>query len=132
MNRRRFLQLAGLATVTAVPGLARPGPSIGRNRPVAYQPFVIPMDDAQPQPLRAYGVVYRALRQGGTVDWLLNHRGGAFLVHHPQAYDDSLDRGVMTESANDPVLSEYELSLSGGQAPVRLEVAPEIAVYAPP
>jgi hypothetical protein len=132
VNRRRFLRLAGLAAVTAMPGLARAGPRGGRNRPAAPQPFVVPMDDAQPQPLRAYGVVYRALRQGGTADWLLNHRGGSFLVHHPPAYEDSLEHGVMTESASDPVLSAYELSLSGGQAPVRLEVAPEIAVYAPP
>ena len=88
------------------------------------------MDEAQPQPLRAYGIVYRALREGGTADWLLNHRGGSFLVHHRVAYEDSLERGVMTETAADSTLDR--LSSSGVQAPVRLEVAPEIAVYAPP
>jgi len=117
--------------MTAVPGAVRAGPNVGRNRGVAMQSFVIPMDEAQPQPLRAYGIVYRALQQGATADWLLNHRGGSFLVHHPAAYEDSLERGVMTESADDLELGEYELSLSGGVAPVRLEVAPEIAVYAP-
>jgi hypothetical protein len=119
-----------LAAVTAVPGSARAGPNVGRDQRVALQPFIIPMDEAQPHPLRAYGVVYRALKQGGTADWLLNYRGGSFLVHHPAAYEDSLERGVMSETATDLTLDQF--SSSGAQAPVRLEVAPEIAVYAPP
>ncbi|HJU86652.1 MAG TPA: asparagine synthetase B [Gemmatimonadota bacterium] len=94
--------------------------------------FLIPMDEEQPQPLRAYGIVYRALESGGRAEWLLNFRGGAFLVDHPPALDEALDRGVWTE---DPSASEGALQAALGTedtVPMKLEVAPRIAVYVPP
>ena len=38
------------------------------------------MDDAQSDHLKAYGVAYRAIQAGLKAEWLLNYRGGAFLV----------------------------------------------------
>jgi hypothetical protein len=90
------------------------------------------MDEEQPQPLRAYGIVYRALESGGRAEWLLNFRGGAFLVDHPPAMDEALDRGVWTE---DPASSAGALQAALGTedtVPMKLEVAPKIAVYVPP
>ena len=90
------------------------------------------MDEEQPQPLRAYGIVYRALESGGRAEWLLNFRGGAFLVDHPPALDEALDRGVWTE---DPSASAGALQAALGTedtVPMKLEVAPKIAVYVPP
>jgi hypothetical protein len=74
--------------------------------------------------------VYRVLRAGGAADWFLNYRGGAFLVEHPAALDESLARGVMTEEVRQ---ADLDAALAAGDAaPMRLEVAPEIAVYVPP
>ena len=41
--------------------------------------ILIPMDDAQHDHLRAYGICYKVLNKGGTAQWLLNYRYGSFL-----------------------------------------------------
>jgi len=38
------------------------------------------MDKTQFDHLRAYGVVYNSLRAGIKAEWLLNYRGGSFLI----------------------------------------------------
>ena len=88
------------------------------------------MDRVQLQPLRAYGIVYRALLAGGRADWLLNWRGGAFAVEHPPALDECLTRGVLTEAVDPAAVRGVEAA--GTTVSVHLEVAPRIAVYAPP
>lgn len=125
MRRRQFLTaLTGGAGLI----LAAPLRGVRKRRPAST--FLVPMDDAQPEPLRAYGVVYRALAAGGTAEWLLNFRGGAFVVHLEAAYEESLARGVMTEAVS--MVDVARLSEAGLAAPVELEIAPSIAVYAPP
>ena len=42
------------------------------------------MDDAQSDHLKAYGVAYRVIQAGGKVEWLLNYRGGSFLLPDAQ------------------------------------------------
>ncbi len=42
--------------------------------------LLVPMDDAQRQHLKAYGLTYHALTDGMSGEWLLNYRGGAFLL----------------------------------------------------
>ena len=42
--------------------------------------MLIPMDLKQTNHLKAYGLAYRMLTQGVSVEWLLNYRGGAFLA----------------------------------------------------
>ena len=37
--------------------------------------ILIPMDNTQSNHLKAYGVVYHALKKGLEVQWLLNYRG---------------------------------------------------------
>ena len=47
----------------------------------AYASYiVIPMDDAQKNHLKAYGVAFWALQREAEVTWLLNYRGGAFMT----------------------------------------------------
>jgi hypothetical protein len=96
------------------------------------QDLLVPMDDAQSDHLKAYGVVYWALEQGIEVDWLLNYRGGAFLAPAAAALVDELRiRGVSFEAVNGaPLRAEVE-SPAVNMAVVRLEKAPKIAVYAP-
>ena len=42
--------------------------------------LLIPMDDTQADHLKAYGVCFRALDSGTKAEWLLNYRGGSFLI----------------------------------------------------
>jgi hypothetical protein len=123
------LGAVGRVAGVAATGLTADGLAAGSGQPA---PFLLPMDAEQPQPLRAYGVVYRALQAGGRAEWLLNFRGGSFLVDHPPALDEALDRGVWTESpAASAAILESAIT-SEETVPVKLEVAPRIAVYVPP
>ena len=42
--------------------------------------LLIPMDDTQTNHLKAYGIAYWVLENQQEVDWLLNYRGGSFLI----------------------------------------------------
>ncbi|MCJ7757679.1 MAG: asparagine synthetase B, partial [Gillisia sp.] len=43
--------------------------------------ILIPMDaKGQTNHLKAYGITYYALENGLNVQWLLNYRGGSFLI----------------------------------------------------
>ena len=44
--------------------------------------LLIPMDDTQTDHLKAYGVCFRALDDGYGAEWLLNYRGGSFLIDY--------------------------------------------------
>ena len=47
---------------------------------VSAQKILIPMDQTQSDHLKAYGIAFWTLKQGQNVDWLLNYRGGSFMV----------------------------------------------------
>ncbi len=96
------------------------------------QHLLVPMDDAQADHLRAYGAVYHALDLGLEVDWLLNVRGGAFVM--PDASDLRTElraRGVTFEPADGAAEVAAAESPAANTSVVRLEKAPKIAVYAP-
>lgn len=104
--------------------------------PAAAQHILLPMDSYQTDHLKAYGVAYWALRQGIDVDWLLNYRGGAFLMQDfPGLQAELRIRGVAFEAIDNTtathILAEVEAE-DRNTAVVRLEKAPRIAVYAPP
>jgi uncharacterized protein (UPF0333 family) len=45
--------------------------------------ILIPMDeDSQKDHLKAYGIAFWTLENDQTVDWLLNYRGGSFLIEN--------------------------------------------------
>ena len=46
--------------------------------------LLIYMDLNQTDHLRAYGITYRALTKGYKADWLLNYRGGSFLIDYSE------------------------------------------------
>ncbi|WP_457653119.1 asparagine synthetase B [Rhodocaloribacter sp.] len=104
-------------------------------RPAAGQDILIPMDTRQTDHLKAYGVTYWTLGQGVEVDWLLNYRGGSFLVGaFPELEQELRIRGVYFErlsaAQSAQVIAEVE-SDEHNTAVVRLEKPPRIAVYAP-
>ncbi len=104
-------------------------------RPAAGQDILIPMDTRQSDHLKAYGVTYWTLSRGIEVDWLLNYRGGSFLVGaFPELEQELRIRGVYFErlsaAQSAQVIAEVE-SEEHNTAVVRLEKPPRIAVYAP-
>ena len=60
--------------------------------------LLIPMDDSQTDHLKAYGIAFYCLERNVTVEWLLNYRGGSFLVPHLKTLEEELIiRGVSYE-----------------------------------
>ena len=94
--------------------------------------ILVPMDDSQTDHLKAYGAVYWALGQGLEVDWLLNVRGGSFLVTDDGGFRAELRlRGVSSRQTDGPALLAETDAPGANTAVVRLEKVPRIAVYAP-
>ncbi|MES3631001.1 MAG: hypothetical protein PPP56_12630 [Longimonas sp.] len=111
------------------------GLSVGFSGPAQSQDVLVPMDDAQTNHLKAYGAAFWVLTQNQEADWLLNYRGGSFLMNASDALEEELrirdvyyERLSASESAE--LVNRVE-SDGNNQAAVRLETAPEIAVYAP-
>ena len=61
---------------------------------VFSQKLLIPMDQLQTDHLKAYGVAFWSLKKGVKVDWLLNYRGGSFLID----YDSNFERNLKLEA----------------------------------
>ena len=45
------------------------------------QKLLIPMDNTQNDHLKSYGFAYWVLKQKDNIDWLLNYKGGSFLIN---------------------------------------------------
>ena len=103
------------------------------NRLTAVPSLLIPMDDVQTDHLKAYGLTYKAIQAGLKAEWLLNYRGGSFLIPDLEALRrDAALNGIRTEpvdSAMTVVRGEIE---ANNMDAVPLEKAPKVAVYAPP
>jgi len=97
--------------------------------------ILIPMDQSQANHLKAYGIVYWVLEASTPVDWLLNYRGGSFMVKHAQLYENELIiRGVSYEVISDAEANKIIgmiASPSSNQDLMKLEQKPRIAVYSP-
>ncbi|ALM21957.1 asparagine synthetase B [Nonlabens sp. MIC269] len=91
--------------------------------------------DTQKDHLKAYGTAYWVLEQGIKVKWLLNYRGGSFLMPETDAIKKELTiRGVSYEPLNEretAQILEFIASPSQNMQEVVLEKAPKIAVYTP-
>ena len=98
--------------------------------------ILIPMDaESQKNHLKAYGITYWTLDKQENVKWLLNYRGGSFLLPYKEAIEkECLIRGVsyelISDSETQAILQEIS-SPSKNMDAVILEKAPKIAVYSP-
>jgi hypothetical protein len=95
--------------------------------------LLVPMDLRQDDHLKAYGLTYWLLTEEQTADWLLNYRGGSFLLPDtPSIRQEARIRGVsfepVSEAEVDVIFAEIERD---NMERVRLEKAPNIAVYVP-
>ena len=98
--------------------------------------ILIPMDaEGQKSHLKAYGITYWVLSKQQNVKWLLNYRGGSFLIPFVDSIKkECLIRGVSYELISnqkvESILNEIN-SPSKNMDAVILEKAPKIAVYSP-
>lgn len=98
--------------------------------------LLVPMDDAQSNHLKAYGIAYWTLENSVTIEWLLNYRGGSFLMPHLKSIEEELIiRGVRYEVLADGQVNQIRSQIADPEVNmeiVQLEKAPKIAVYTPP
>lgn len=97
--------------------------------------ILIPMDEAQKNHLKAYGVAYWILTNNLEVDWLLNYRGGSFMFKQLPAIEKELTiRGVSYSVIADGQAANIIDEISRPEVNmdlVKLEKAPKMAVYSP-
>lgn len=98
--------------------------------------ILIPMDaESQKQHLKAYGLTYWTLERQQNVQWLLNYRGGSFLMPDiDEIRKECQIRGVSFEVISDAKAQEILEEISSpskNMEAVLLEKAPRIAVYSP-
>lgn len=96
--------------------------------------ILIPMDITQTDHLKAYGIAFNALQQELTVQWLLNYRGGSYLIPDSYSLENLCNiRGVNYEivGASEVAAIFAEIENSNMDAVV-LEKEPRIAIYVPP
>ena len=95
--------------------------------------LLVPMDNAQANHLKAYGLTYWTLDRRLTAEWLLNYRAGSFLL--PDRADirrEAALRGVTFESITPAQLASIRKQIEeSNMESVILEKAPKIAVYTP-
>lgn len=102
--------------------------------PVSAQNLLVPMDRNQQNHLKAYGLTFWTLTQGMRSEWLLNYRGGSFLVPDTEnVRREAALRGVTIE----PLAGADEAAIRGviersNMEAVILEKAPRVAIYTPP
>jgi hypothetical protein len=98
--------------------------------------ILIPMDEStQQNHLKAYGITFWALEQDFKTSWLLNFRGGSFLLPDDSRIRKECQiRGVsfeiLSDSQANQILEEIS-SPSQNMEAVVLEKAPKVAVYTP-
>ena len=97
--------------------------------------IIIPMDDGQTDHLKAYGLAFYCLENNITIEWLLNYRGGSFLLPHLRTLEEELlVRNIRYEILADGQVNQIRSLIANPEENmevVQLEKAPKIAVYTP-
>ena len=104
--------------------------------PIRANFILLPMDEvSQKNHLKAYGITYWCLDKQYKASWLLNYRGGSFLL--PDAAEirkecqiRNVSFEILSDSEANQILDEIS-SPSQNMETVVLEKAPKIAVYTP-
>jgi hypothetical protein len=98
--------------------------------------MLVPMDKVQTNHLKAYGLAYWTLQRDVEVYWLLNYRGGAFMMKtYSELEAQARVRNIRFESIADAQSTQIIAELSAPDVnmdAVKLEKPPKIAVYSPP
>lgn len=97
--------------------------------------LLIPMDETQTNHLKAYGVAYYVLQREVEISWLLNYKGGSYLI----PYHDMFEQECRLRNVSYNVIADAQAAaiLEQISAPdvnmdeMKLQKAPKMAVYAP-
>ncbi|MDD2411936.1 MAG: asparagine synthetase B [Bacteroidales bacterium] len=97
--------------------------------------ILIPMDDAQKNHLKSYGLAYWVLEREVEIKWLLNYRGGSFMMdYYPDIEKECKIREVsyqvLADVQSTTILRQIESPESNTTA-IQLIKAPKIVVYSP-
>ena len=100
----------------------------------AAQSLLVPMDRIQENHLKAYGLTYWALEQYGEAEWLLNYRGGSFLLPDMEGLRRQASlRGITIEPVSGADIAGIRAVIAdSNMETVILEKAPKVAIYTPP
>ncbi len=97
--------------------------------------ILIPMDNSQKNHLKAYGIAYFALENALDIQWLLNYRGGSFLLpENARLQKECAIRGVTIQILANGQAAAIITEISNPEVNmdvVKLEKAPKVAVYSP-
>lgn len=97
--------------------------------------ILIPMDDTQKNHLKAYGIAYWSLKGELEINWLVNYRGGSFLIPNAKPVTNECTiRGISYEIISDAQKNSILSDIANpevNQDAIKLEKAPRIAVYSP-
>ena len=119
MKKRVFLAIIASLTIISVQA--------------AY--IFLPMDIAQKDHLKAYGITFFILQKDVEAHWLLNYRGGSFAFPHRLEFEkECKTRGVTYQVISDAQFKGIQNEIQNPQInmeDMKLEVAPKIAVYTP-
>ncbi len=103
--------------------------------PLKAAQLLVPMDKSQSNHLKAYGIAYWVLQHGGEISWLLNYRGGSFLLpYSTEIESECMLRNVTAEVLSDARVNAIRYEIGDAAAnmdEVPLQKAPRIAVYSP-
>jgi len=97
--------------------------------------ILINMDDTQTNHLKAYGIAYLSIQKEIDVSWLLNYKGGSFLIKTNNFIENeckirNVSYDLIADIASNRILSDISKN-DVNQEIIRLEKAPKIAIYSP-
>jgi hypothetical protein len=108
---------------------------IAFSLPATAGKILIPMDESQSNHLKAYGIAFWVLQNQIEIEWLLNYRGGSFMLdNYPDVSKECSIRGVSFQVIADVQAQQIYSEIADPEVNmerVKLEVAPKIAVYSP-
>ena len=93
------------------------------------------MDDTQTNHLKAYGIAYLSIQKEIDVNWLLNYKGGSFLIKANSYIENeckirNVSYKIIADLQSNRILNDISKN-DVNQEVIRLEKAPRIAIYSP-
>jgi hypothetical protein len=97
--------------------------------------LLIPMDESQTNHLKAYGIAFWVLKQDVQISWLLNYRGGSYLMPYNVTFEKeckirNVSYQVLADAQANAILQEIA-DPGVNMEEMQLQKVPRIAVYSP-
>lgn len=108
---------------------------LGMNTVSRAAYLLIPMDETQTNHLKAYGIAFWVLEREVEISWLLNYRGGSYLMPHHAMFEKecklrNVSYQVIADVQANAILSEIA-DPGKNMDEMKLQKVPRIAVYSP-